>query len=508
MPHSSDSAPSFSAGQRWVIRARVGLALVSLAAIIVMANYLSLHYFERLDLSSDLTTRPSPQTVQLLAGLTNDTTVTLFFDPNHHKDLYTLSSRLLGEYQAVSPRFFHLRNLNYVLFDGEARNFLLAHHLNSLKDRDFILFECGTQSKVVYSSDLSELNINEVLRDPTREYRRTTFEGELRFSSALASVIYPRPLKVYFIEGHNEQNPEDTAPDRGYSKFAELLKGECNAQVARLVLRGTNEIPPDCQLLVEAGPRGAAFTSVELGKIEAFLAAGGRMLVLLNNVMLGGATGIEETLAKWDVTVRDVALEDPAASTTGQDIEVTRFKDASGSPVHPIVSQLFQNQLALKLFAPRVVVPAGLISAAKQKTKGADAPHVDMLAFSSPESFDRRDPAKTRASFPLAVAVEQGSIKGVSLDRGNTRMVVIGDSLCFDNSNLDIAGNHEFAYLAVNWLLDRPQIFLAGLAPRPLREYKLLVTSAQFRNASWILLAGLPGCVLVIGGLVWLSRRR
>ncbi len=507
MADSPTPTPSFSSGQRWAIRARVAVSLLSVTGLLAMANYLSLHYFRRVDISSDLTTRLSPQTVQLARDLTNDVNVTLFFNPKNHRDLYALSSRLLKEYQAANPRHINVRTLNYATFDGEARAFLLQRHLNSLKDKDFVFFESGSQSKIVYSSDLSQLNINEVLQDPGKEFRRNTFDGELRFSAALLSVIYPRPMKVYFVEGHNEHNPEDTAPDRGYSKFADMLRQECNAQVDRLLLRGTNQVPADCQLLVVAGPRSASFTPVELKKIEDYLTGGGRLLALLNNATLGARTGIEETLAKWDVVVRDVEIEDRGASTFGQDLEVTRFKYGT-SPVHPIVSQLMANQLAVKLFAPRMVASGSLFAPARQKPKGADAPNVEMLAFSSPDSVDKRDPTGARASFPLAVAVEQGSIKGVSLDHGNTRIVVIGDSLCFDNSNLDAAGNHEFGYLAVNWLLDRPQIFLAGLAPRPLKEYKLLVTSAQFRSACWVLLAGLPGSVLVIGGLVWLSRRR
>jgi hypothetical protein len=128
-----------------------------------------------------------------------------------------------------------------------------------------------------------------------------------------------------------------------------------------------------------------------------------------------------------------------------------------------------------------------------------------MVAFSSKDSVDDQ---KTPGPFPLVVTVEQGSIKGVTLDRGNTRVVVAGDSLCFDNANIESAANHYFANLTVNWLLDRPQVLLAGLGPRPLKEYKLLVAASQFREVCLILLVALPGAVLAIGGIVRLGRRR
>jgi LPXTG-motif cell wall-anchored protein len=34
------------------------------------------------------------------------------------------------------------------------------------------------------------------------------------------------------------------------------------------------------------------------------------------------------------------------------------------------------------------------------------------------------------------------------------------------------------------------------------------MTRAQLHQAQWVLLAGLPGSVLLLGGLVWLRRRK
>ena len=81
--------------------------------------------------------------------------------------------------------------------------------------------------------------------------------------------------------------------------------------------------------------------------------------------------------------------------------------------------------------------------------------------------------------------------------------------ICLDNEIFDsVPANYYFAGQAVNWLLDSPQILLSGLGPRPLKEYKLIMTEAQRRTVQWLLLAALPGAVLFLGGLVWLRRRR
>ena len=93
----------------------------------------------------------------------------------------------------------------------------------------------------------------------------------------------------------------------------------------------------------------------------------------------------------------------------------------------------------------------------------------------------------------LMAAIEKGSIRGVK-DRGSTRLVVLGESIFLGNETIDKMGNHDFASHAINWLMDRNDL-LVGLAPRPIKEYKLDMTESQRTAASWILLLGMPGAV-------------
>jgi hypothetical protein len=108
---------------------------------------------------------------------------------------------------------------------------------------------------------------------------------------------------------------------------------------------------------------------------------------------------------------------------------------------------------------------------------------------------------------PLMVAVERGGVRGVSAERGATRIVVAGDSIFLANDTIDKLANHQFASHAVNWLLAREEL-LIGIPPRPIKEYKLTMSRAQLISVQWILLAGMPGGALLLGGLVWMRRRR
>ena len=101
-----------------------------------------------------------------------------------------------------------------------------------------------------------------------------------------------------------------------------------------------------------------------------------------------------------------------------------------------------------------------------KQSKVPGAPGVRNLAVTSPKGMDE---SKKMGIYPLLAAVEQGVINGVDSTRaGGTRIVVAGDTDFLDDQVIDrVAGNRYFAGLALNWLLDRPQVLLSGLSRNP-----------------------------------------
>ena len=137
----------------------------------------------------------------------------------------------------------------------------------------------------------------------------------------------------------------------------------------------------------------------------------------------------------------------------------------------------------------------------------ADAPKVEELAFSSPQSTLLGDPTVAPRSYPLMAAVEQKTVSGVAKSRGSTRILVVGDSFFLGNRQIESAANRDFLGYAVNWLLDRT-VLLEGIGPRPVKEFRLTMTRDQLEKVRWLLLGALPGGVLAFGWLVWLVRRK
>jgi len=496
--------PSFSRSRRWLIWCNTIVGVAAVLALVAMANYLASGYFKRFQVSSSSRLEITPQTSALLKRLTNQIDVTVFYDQQGNEEIYGLVSSLLKQYTYANPNIT-VQTIDYKRSGGKAATLLAKYNLGTLKDNNFVIFDSGGRVKVVYGKDLYDYDINAVLSGGD-SVRRNAFKGELLFSAAIFAVTDLRRPKAYFVYGHGEHDPEISGLDTGYAKFASLLKDEINMDWDKISLFGTNEIPADCQLLIIAGPSKAQFQEYELDKIESYLKEGRRLLVMLNNLAISATSGIEQTLAKWNVGVESYKIEDKGYSVTGDDLVPANLKGD-----HPVMKSLVAESLQVYLVLPRTVFSNSVSSA-----RAADAPQVDVLAMTSTNAVGRFrtreangkiEVREVRGAFPLMVAVEQGSIKNVTTARGVTRILVVGDSLCFDNQLLDQAANHYFASSAVNWLIDRPQMLLAGMGPRPIKEYKLMVTEANMKKLRWILLAGMPGAILFFGGLVWMRRR-
>ena len=498
--------PSFSSGRRWLIWFNTILGVIAVLALVVIANYLASGYFKRFQTSSNSRMEFSPQTVALLKRLTNKIEVTLFYDKQSNQEIYGLAAALLKQYSYANPNIT-VETLDYISSAGKAASLLSKYKLTTLKDKNFVVFDSGGRSKVVYGNELYDYDINSFIADQSQPIRRESFKGELLFSSAIFSITYPRQTKAYFVYGHGEHDPNNDSQFNGYGKFAAILKDETNVDWEKLSLLGTNDIPADCQLLIIAGPSRAQFHETELAKIENYLRQGRRLFVMLNNTALGGnsGAGVEKVLAKWNVGVANHVIEDKAHSPTGDDLT-----PAGRNPSHPILKSIVAADLPLYLVLPRMVFNTS------NATQTADAPQVEILATTSSNAvatlkfknaIGEIETRQSQGQFPLMVAVKHGTIKNVSTERGETRILVVGDSLCFDNELIETYANHHFVNSAINWLVDRPQMLLAGLGPRPIKEYKLVLTPSQMKKLQWILLGGMPGSVLLLGGLVWLRRR-
>jgi hypothetical protein len=481
---------SFSPGRRWKIGFNVAVRIALVLAVVVMVNYLGSLFTKRFFLSSQTRVKLSPRTVDVLRSMTNHITVTLFYDTQD--DFYPTIVSLLDEYRAVNPDI-SIRTVDYIRSAGEAEKIKAKYKLNLPTDKNLVIFDCDGRQKTFSGDALTKYTLEQVPNAKEREFRRkpVAFYGEEAFTSMLLAVINPKPFEAYFLQGDGEPSLTDGG-NTGYLKFATTL-AQNYIQVRPLELAGDNPVPLDCNLLIIAGPR-TQFSNPELQKIDQYLARGGRLFLLLDYSSIQHPTGLEDILRHWGVNMGDDVVLDPQNTTSAaaQDVIVYRFAD------QPIVNPL--TRFALELILPR---PVNRIN---WQNPPADAPNVEELAFSGPDSVLMNERGLPPRSYPLMAAVEQTGVKGVAAV-GGARIVVVGDSFFLDNQVIEAGANRDFAGYAVNWLLARPTL-LEGIGPRPVVEFRLLMTREQQRKVRWLLLGALPGGVLLVGGLVWLRRRK
>ena len=498
MATEDNSKPSFSPGHRWSIGFNVVLLTFFVLAVVVMVNYLSQDYFRRFHVSTRTRLELSPHTIGLLKSLTNHIAVTLYYDKDNM--LYSTVADLLNEYRLANPRIT-VQTVNYLLDPGAAQQIKAKYRFSTPGDKDLVIFDCDGRWKAVPGEMLAKYTQERVPDEKEVHFLRkpVAFLGETAFNAALLSVTSPRRLKACFLTGHREHQIDSGDAWAGYLKFASLL-AEDNIQVEQLSLLGTNPVPSDCHLLVVAGPKNP-IPDFELEKIEQFLKEGGRLFALFDYASLNRDTGLAKILARWGVDVGNNYVKDPdntTPSTSGSDVIVTEF-----SKKHALVAPFAGSGSRLQLILPRSV------GQLKSRALAADAPNVEEIAFSGPRAQIYVDnlPVGKPQRIPLIVAVEKGAIRDVVNERGTTRMVIAGDSTFLANTLIDMEDNRGFGENAVNWLLERTEL-VQGPAARPISTYKILMTTMELRSAEWILLGALPGAVLLLGGLVWLRRRR
>jgi len=487
------SSPSFSAGRRWAGWVHVALGTVSVLALVVMVNYLAQRHPLRWFLTADAETRLSKQTLEVLATITNDVRVTVFYD--REDPFYPTVTALLREYHLANPRVL-VRTVDYLREAGAAQQVFAEYQLAGATNKNLVLFDCQGRVMRVDGRALTQYTFDQVKggQEPEFVRRPVAFYGERAFTAALLAVTQTKPLRAYFLTGHEEHDPDSTHETVGYQKFASLLRQNCILPDT-LLLEGTNTVPEDCHLLIVAGPL-RPIPPETLTKLEQYLQQGGRMLVLLNSYGLSRSSGLESLLSRWGVEVSLWPVVDRANTVTGQDIKVLRFGQ------HPVVRPLVEGGVpaALHLWRPRAV---GRLAG---PLPGADAVRVTELAYSGERSTLMGTGAAASGPFPLAAAVEKGAVPGVVTERGNTRLVVVGDSFFLANQLIESVHNADFGAHAVNWLLDRG-VLLHQVGPRPVREFRITLTAVQMRALQWTLLAGLPGSLLLVGALIWWRRR-
>jgi len=460
------------------------------------------------DVSWDLTQEGrrdlSPQTVQVLRGMTKEVKVTCFF-LNVEEELVLIARDKTQRFLEQCQRYTDLLKVEFL--DPQVdRARLEALDVTHKSVQGTVVLNAGARQRVITLSGGS----------PRMEERD--------FTNALVNVLRDAEPKVCFLTGHHERDILDEE-DSGASMLKNLLEGE-GYKTERIGIKiSAPEIPADCDVLVIHNPTGDLHPQ-EIRALDAFVDRGGRLFVTLDPWKTVRQGRSSEQLRPWlerrfgVVVGSDMLLTNQQTNpwqleltTDKQPFEKTdegfmKFRGCFNAE-HPITRGFDQSML---LEACRTV------QAAEKLYEGMS---VDALLRSTPDFWAETDVAKvfeTRQAQkdagerqgPLTLAAASAvAVKTGVAGSGNSRearLVAVGDSEFASNYRMNVPGNFNFVLNSIAWLSEHEE--LIAIRPTGKEDPPLVLSDRQQRAVVWVSTLFTAQLVVAAGlAVFWLRRK-
>ena len=484
--------------RRWLWWVNLVLGLLAVLALAGMANYFSHRHNYRAHWARRLNNELSPLTLQVLQSVANPVRVVVFYD--RRESLYRPVIELLRQYEELNP-LLEVEAVDYELEPTKASRIQSEMHLPG-NARNLVIFYANQKTEVVPHGALSGLSPAQRDKDGRPVFKRTRFNGEQMFTSALVAVSNPAKPAVYYLTEHGTHSFTNTATLDGYGRFSQSLD-RMNIDLRPLSL-SEQAVPADCRLLIVPGPRNQ-LDGLSLSRLRDHLTDGGRQLILFRPHT---RAGLEPLLADWGVLVGNDEVNDPGNSYGDGSVKFSKYDWDKERGLHPVMRALALRQMSIRMGVPCSVTDL------KSSPVGGENVRRTVLASTGPQGLAYLHPApgmppnlrhvSLRGYIPVAMAVERDPPPGVE-NAETVRLVVIGDSAWLNNALYDREANSELGWHLINWMLDRSQLLAIG--PRPIKDYQFSLTEKTRRDLMGWLLGAVPGGILGMGILVWLRRR-
>ena len=465
-----------------------GIMIIITLAILSFLQVILTRHSKRIDTTRSGKYSLADQTVQILRNLEEPVTITFLWNPQLQSDRQKAED-LFKEFQHYSDK------VNYSFVDPvkdpvEIQRFTVGDTvtLNS----GYV--ECGTKREKVNGVD----------------------EGD--YTNALIKVTREKDKVVYFLTQHGEKEWDDSAARNGLGFLKDGLEEE--AYTTRdLVLAELTEVPDDAALLIVAGPQTPLFEN-EIGAIEKYLEYGGSLFLMQDPRT---ETGLEPALRdSYGVTIReDMILDnDPISAIFGQSQLVLRIRAASYDRYHECtkgVQRIATVYEQARSLAKASTMPTGVRATELVKTSDDSFGETDVDRLFGEKIAQNDADSDAQGPLNLVLAVEWDAEQRVSDATGELetelnleteeepegRMVVVGDSEFA--SNYLYQSNRNFIMNCVNWLCQESD--LISIRPKEDTGQPIFMTALQSRVIFWVPVVILPLLVLIVGTMIYLSRR-
>jgi len=454
-------------------------SILVVLGILAAINYLAERHNTRWDLTAAGQYTLSEQTKQVLQGLERPVRATVF-----------ARTEEFGRYRTRLDQYqYETSQLQVEYVDPEKRPAL--------------------------AEKLDESTLGTIVLEYDGRVQRVTSDTEQDLTNGIIKVVQGEQHKVYFLQGHGER--DTTGSDgRGYGTIAQALNSD-NFTAEKLVLL-QQEIPGDAKVIAIAGPT-SDLLEPEVERLKAYLARGGKLLVLIDPPPKADAPPLANLLSllkEWSIEVGTDAVLDPLSRLRGAEADVPVA--APPYPYHPITSTF--RMLTAFPYARSVRpaenpatgrTPTSFIQSGPASWAESDLKTLTTRGEAQPdlENGDIQGPVS------MAVAVSAPATEGTPPAEGDTpedgaskpetRIVVVGDSDFAANSVLGMGGNRDLFLNAVNWLAQQED--LIAVRARDPEDRRVTMTAGQDRMIFWFAVLIMPGLILLAGVQAWWRRR-
>jgi ABC-type uncharacterized transport system involved in gliding motility auxiliary subunit len=499
------------------------LAMSLLFILIIGAgNWFTNTHSQNFDLTRDKLHTLTAQTEQILKNIRQDVKVTAFFrtgdfDENQAKEL-------LAQYASRSPL------IQYRFVDPDK---------DPATARQFGIVSYGT---TVFQSGNNRKDVPSV--------------GEQEFTSAILAVTSTERRKVYFVVGNGQPDPNN-AEQQGFHDA--LLALQQNNYVTDTLDATAAAVPDDAAaVILTAGNK--PLLDGQKAALSAYLAKGGKMLIASAGF---AETDLNELVKPYGLEFLQGLTIDPASSLAQspqvpavarfavpggndivKDVAVTLFPVSSGIQISqpapqgititPIARSSDQSWLVNRKEPSEwgfrqgdtrgpinllVTAEGTLPQAAASAPAGPSASPTPLAGLASPGAIATPPPASGSPAASAAASAKPGaqptqtpspvpSVTGADVNlKGGTRIVAVAATRWMDDQFLNVpqAGNRELFLNAINHLVGNQALVTIPAKNAQAGQVTLLGSDANLIFFTTVLF--IPLAVLVLGGVVWWSRR-
>lgn len=425
-------------------------------AVVVLANWFVNRRTKSWDLTSNKRYSLSDQTKKMVRGLDRDVKI-YYFDKSSQ---LTRGRDLLDQYDSLSPKL----SVEYVDPDrkpGIARDM-------GVKSYGSIFLVSGDRRQ--------EANVLE----------------EESITNGMMRMLKQGGKTICFIEGHGEYDLENS--DRqGFSQAKKALEDSIY-QVKSVSLLKDGKVPPECTVVVVAGPK-QEYVEPEIAALKSFVDGGGDALFLLDP---GSSQSLAALVREWNIELKGDLVVDlnPLNQLFG------------GNETVPIITQYKSHAITRELARVRTLMPfSRTVTPAKESKPGVST---ETLFETSEESWATefkpgmreialKEGKDTKGPVPVA------AVATVKKDANEARVVVMGSSRFPANAYIGAFGNKDLFVNTVNWLAADED--LISIRPKEPENRRVNLTRSQMSRIFYLSVLGLPLLMILSGVAVWWRRR-